>query len=207
MKPFFIISAALMILSFQVKAQTLDTEALSKINPAVQRQVFEVAQFVKLSGNQQLELAKAFETQNTRFIEIIKLNEGVMTVQGKNQLTKMHEKALEKVMTKEQLEEYYRGLYNDEASKEANDITDMLMKKYNLTDQNGKFIRIAFYAIGLESRVIQKMMGDQPKKAAKKIEELKKYQLNTIEEKGGLRVNPDMTITWVRKFDPNALIK
>ncbi len=51
-------------------------------------------------------------------------------------------------------------------------------------------------------------IADQPKKAAKMIAELRDEQLKSIEEKGGIRVNPDkMTVKVVREFDPNALIK
>ena len=87
-------------------------------------------------------------------------------------------------------------------------IANTLQKKYGLTDQNWKFINVAFYKIALDTRMLKKVMADQPKKAAKMIAELRDEQLKSIEEKGGIRVNPDkMTVKVVREFDPNALIK
>lgn len=200
-------------------AQTLDTEALAKVNPAAARQVYEVAQYVKLSGEQQQQLAKALQKENARFLEIIKQNEGVMTSKGSTQLGKMRDASLASILTPEQLEQYYRGVYNEEADAEGNNVANTLQKRYSLTDQNHKFIRVAFYKIGLETRVINKLMGDAPKKAAKKIKDLQDYYLGTIEEKGGLRVNAvdkggkftanpeQMTITWLREFNPNTLRK
>uniref|UniRef100_UPI00260C8CCA hypothetical protein n=1 Tax=uncultured Duncaniella sp. TaxID=2768039 RepID=UPI00260C8CCA len=74
--------------------------------------------------------------------------------------------------------------------------------------QNWKFIRVACYKIALDSRVIKKMMADQPKKAQKKIAELRKAQLKTIEEKGGISIDPDkMTLKVVRPFNPDTLHK
>ena len=94
-----------------------------------------------------------------------------------------------------------------EANSEVISIADRLQKKYDLTDQNWKFIRIAFYKIGLESRVIRKLMADTPKKAEAAIARLREEQLKSIEEKGGIRVNPDMTVVYVREFKADALRK
>lgn len=200
-------------------SQTLDTEALAKVNPAASRQVYEVAQHVKLTAKQQLEFAKALQKENAKFLEIMKQNLGVMTAKGKTQLAKMRDNAISTILDAEQQAQYYRGVFDAEADAEGNRIADTLQKKYNLTDQNWKFIRIAFYKIGLETRVLNKMLADTPKKAAQKIKELRREYLNSIEEKGGLRVNTtdangkeitdpnEMTVTWVRDFDPNALRK
>lgn len=201
-----IISAGLLVMAMPVFAQTLDTKALAKFSPSTQRAAFEVCKNVKLSADQQIALAKAIDKENDFFIKCINDNEGVLTPKGKNQLNRMREKTLNDILDQEQLAQYYRGVYDAEADAEGNAIANTLQKKYNLTDQNWKFIRVAFYKIALDSRVIRKMMADQPKKANKKIDELKKYYLKTIEEKGGLSVGPEtMTITWLRDFDPDKL--
>lgn len=201
-----IISAGLLVMAMPVFAQTLDTKALAKFSPATQRAAFEVCKNVKLSADQQIALAKAIDKENDIFIKCINDNEGVLTPKGKNQLNRMREKTLNDILDQEQLAQYYRGVYDAEADAEGNAVANTLQKKYNLTDQNWKFIRVAFYKIALDSRVIRKMMADQPKKANKKIDELKKYYLKTIEEKGGLSVDPEtMTITWLRDFDPDKL--
>lgn len=203
-----IISTLLILFSVPVFAQTLDTEALAKFSPSTQRDVFEVSGLVKLTPEQQVKLAKAIEKENAKFLDIVKDNEGILTVKGRNQLAKMRENTLSTLLSDEQLQQYYRGVFDKEADAEGNAIANGLQKKYNLTDQNWKFIRVACYKIALESRVIKKMMADQPKKAQKKIADLRVEWLKTIEEKGGIAINPDdMTLTCTREFNPNTLHK
>lgn len=208
MKLNFFILIFSVLLTSPLFAQTLDTGALEKFPDAIKRDVFEVATHVKLSGKQQVALAKAIQKENARMIELIKANDGVLPTKGKNQIAKMRDNAVKEILSNEQQEQYYRGIYNSAADAEGNALADALQKKYDLTDQNWKFIRVAWYKHNLDSRVIRKMMADQPKKADKKIAESKKYWLNTIEEKGGIRVDPDaMTVTVTRPFDPNSLHK
>ena len=204
----FYISTLVLLFSAPVWAQTLDTDALAQFPSSVQRDVFEVSSKVKLTGEQQVQLAKAIEKENDKMIESIKANEGVLTTKGRNQIAKQRDKALQTILSTDQLEQYYRGVYDAAADAEGNALANALQKKYNLTDQNWKFIRVAWYKYNLDSRVIRKMMADQPKKADKKIAEMKQYWLNTIEEKGGIRVDPDaMTVEVTRPFDPNRLHK
>ncbi len=208
MKLSYILSAAFLFSASALSAQTLDTKALAQFPTSTQRAAYEVCKNVKLTAEQQVKLAKAIEAENEAFLKIINANEGVMVPKGKNQLTKMREKALAEIMDQEQLEQYYRGVYDAEADAEGNAIANKLQQKYNLTDQNWKFIRVAMYKIGLESRVIKKLMADQPKKANKQIEDLTKYYLGTIEEKGDIRIDPKkMTVTFLKEFDPNNLHK
>ena len=204
----FYISTLVLFFSAPIWAQTLDTDALAKFPSAIQRDVFEVASKVKLTGDQQVQLAKAIKKENDNMIESIKANEGVLTKKGRNQIAKQRDKALQNILSTDQLEQYYRGVYDAEADAAGNALANALQKKYDLTDQNWKFIRVAWYKYNLDSRVIRKMMADQPKKADKKIAEMKKYWLDTIEQKGGIRVNPDaMTVEVTRPFDPNHLHK
>ncbi len=201
-----IISTITLFFSLPVCAQTLDTKALEKFSPAVQRDVFEVSMYAKLTGEQQVKLARALQKENQKFIDIVKENEGVLTVKGRNQLAKMRDNTLVSILSEDQLQQYYRGIFNAEADAEGNAIANALQKKYSLTDQNWKFIRVACYKIALDSRVIKKMMADQPKKAQKKIAELRETQLKSIEEKGGISINPDnLTLTYTREFNPNTL--
>lgn len=203
-----IISTLTILFSVPVFAQTLDTEALAKFSPSTQRDVFEVSSLAKLTAEQQVKLAKAIEKENAKFLDIVKANEGILTVKGRNQLAKMRENTLSTLLSDDQLQQYYRGVFDKEADAEGNAIANGLQKKYNLTDQNWKFIRVACYKIALESRVIKKMMADQPKKAQKKIADLRAEWLKTIEEKGGIAINPDdMTLTYTREFNPNTLHK
>lgn len=189
------------------QAQTLDVAALKGVSPAVMRQVYEISRNVKLTGEQQLKLAHGIEKENKYFLQDIAESDGMLSVRGAQKLAKMRDQMLADVLSEDELAQYYRGYFDKEADAEGQKVANELRSRYALTDQNWKFIRIAFYKIGLESRVISKMMADQPKKAAKRIEEIKREYLTSIEEKGGLRVNPDMTITWVREFNPNALRK
>lgn len=206
LKLFF--STLFLLIASPLFAQTLDTEALAKFSPSTQRDVFEVSSLCKLTADQQVALAKAIEKENKKFIEGIKANDGVLTVKTRNQINKMRDTTLASILSTDQLEQYYRGVYDAAADAEGNALANALQKKYDLTDQNWKFIRVAWYKYNLDSRVIKKMMADQPKKAQKKIDELRKYWLDTIEEKGGIRVNPDdMTVVYTREFNPNTLRK
>lgn len=200
--------ATLLIISFctSLNAQTLDTDALKNFPPSVAREVFEVARYVKLTGAEQAALAEAFVKEDEAFVAAVAADGGILSVKAQRKLENMRDKTLARVLDKEQLAQYYRGVFDAEALAEGNRVADKFRKEYNITDQNWKFIRIAYYKIGLESRVINKM---EPNAAAakKKIAELKKKELATIEAKGGIRINDDMTLTVVKPFDPNALHK
>lgn len=201
-----IISTFVIFFAIPAVAQTLDTEALVKFSPSILRDVFEVSCHTKLSADQQVRLAQEIEKENLRFLEIVKANDGVMTVKGRNQIAKMRDNALAALLSEDQLKQYYRGVFNAEADAEGNALANRLQKKYDLTDQNWKFIRVAWYKYALDSRVIRKMMADQPRKAAKMIADLRKEQLKTIEDKGGIRVDPDrMTVEFIKEFNPDRL--
>lgn len=190
-----------------IYAQTLDTDALKSFSPSTVREVFEICRYVKLTAPQQIKLAEAIDSENEEFVSLIAADNGVMSVKTRNRMRKLRDNALASILDQEQLAQYYRGVYDAEANAEGISIADRLQKKYGLTDQNWKFIRIAFYKIGLESRVIRKLMADTPKKAEAAIARLREEQLKTIEEKGGIRVNPDMTVVYIREFKPEALRK
>lgn len=191
-----------------LSAQTLDVDALGAYHPSTVREVFAVSRYVKLDAAQQRALASAFEREDSVFVARVKADGGILSVKGNRELQKMHDRAIARVLDGEQLEQYYRGVFDKEADAEGIAVANRLQKKYGLTDQNWKFIRIAFYKIGLDSRVINKLMADQPAKARKKIEALRSEMLASIEAKGGIRVNPEgTTVTVVKPFDPNSLHK
>ena len=207
MKNIYIFAAILFsCICGSVSAQTLDVVALKSFPPSVVREVFEIARYVKLDGDTQIALAEAFENEDAAFVKAVEADGGILSVKATRRLAKMRERALADILSDEQLQQYYRGIFDAEALAEGNAVADKLRKKYKLTDQNWRFIRIAFYKIGLESRVINKLAAS-PAEAKKKIAALRKEQLATIEEKGGIRVNDDMTVTVVRPFDPNTLHK
>ena len=208
MKKLSIVFATLFIaLCQQAAAQTLDTGALRDFSPSTVRETFEVCRYAKLTPDQQVSLARAIDDENALFVKMIAGNNGVLAVRDRNRLAKMRDNTLRRLLDDETLLQYYRGLYDAEAMAEGTGIANDLQKKYNLTDQNWKFIRIAFYKIALDSCVIRRMMADTPAKARKEIERIRREQLKTIEEKGGIRVNDDMTVDVVRPFDPVALRK
>ena len=202
-----IIGALLLSATVSIYAQTLDTDALKSFSPSTVREVFEICRYVKLTAPQQIKLAEAIDSENEEFVSLIAADNGVMSVKTRNRMRKLRDNALASILDQEQLAQYYRGVYDAEANAEGISIADRLQKKFDLTDQNWKFIRIAFYKIGLESRVIRKLMADTPKKAEAAIARLREEQLKTIEEKGGIRVNPDMTVVYIREFKPEALRK
>ena len=203
------IATALTILGLcaQANAQTINTESLSKFNPSTVRETYEVCRHVNLTAEQQIKLAKAIEADNKAYVAALSENNGLIHPKAEKKFQKSRDKALAKVLDEEQLKQYYRGIYNAEALAEGNAVASKLRKQYGLTDQNWKFIRNAFHKIGLESRVLRRVMADNPGKAEKAIAKLRAQQLDDIEQRGGIRINDDMTLTVTREFDPNALRK
>lgn len=209
MKNLIYVAAFILISAFaRVSAQTLDVAALEGFNPSTVVRVYDVSRYVKLDAGQQKALAAAIEKADAKEVAMIKAADGVLTTADSRKVEKQRHKMLAGILSTEQMEQYYRGVFDSEADAEGIAVANRLQKKYNLTDQNWKFIRIAFYKIALDSRVINAMMADQPAKAKKKIEKLREEQLATIEAKGGIRVNPaGTTVTVIKPFDPNTLHK
>lgn len=209
MKNLIYVAAFILISAFaRVSAQTLDVAALEGFSPSTVVRVYDVSRYVKLDAGQQKALAAAIEKADAKEVAMIKAADGVLTTADSRKVEKQRHKMLAGILSTEQMEQYYRGVFDSEADAEGIAVANRLQKKYNLTDQNWKFIRIAFYKIALDSRVINAMMADQPAKAKKKIEKLREEQLATIEAKGGIRVNPaGTTVTVIKPFDPNTLHK
>ena len=209
MKNLIYVAAFILISAFaRVSAQTLDVAALEGFSPSTVVRVYDVSRYVKLDAGQQKALAAAIEKADAKEMAMIKAADGVLTTADSRKVEKQRHKMLAGILSTEQMEQYYRGVFDSEADAEGIAVANRLQKKYNLTDQNWKFIRIAFYKIALDSRVINAMMADQPAKAKKKIEKLREEQLATIEAKGGIRVNPaGTTVTVIKPFDPNTLHK
>jgi len=204
----YVFALAALFFSFGTHAQTLDTEALKDYDPSLVRRVWEVARYVKLDAAQQQQLARAFASEDSCFVAMLAGDGGIQSVRSRNRIQKMYDNSIAALLDEEQLNQYYRGVYDTEANAEGIATANRLQKQYNLTDQNWKFIRIAFYKIGLERRVIRKLLADKPKEAARRIAKIQKEQLATIEAKGGIRVDAEgTTVTVVRPFDPNALYK
>ena len=209
MKKLIYVAAFILISAFaRVSAQTLDVAALEGFSPSTVVRVYDVSRYVKLDAGQQKALAAAIEKADAKEVAMIKAADGVLITADSRKVEKQRHKMLAGILSTEQMEQYYRGVFDSEADAEGIAVANRLQKKYNLTDQNWKFIRIAFYKIALDSRVINAMMADQPAKAKKKIEKLREEQLATIEAKGGIRVNPaGTTVTVIKPFDPNTLHK
>lgn len=209
MKKLIYVAAFILISAFaRVSAQTLDVAALEGFSPSTVVRVYDVSRYVKLDAGQQKAHAAAIEKADAKEVAMIKAADGVLTTADSRKVEKQRHKMLAGILSTEQMEQYYRGVFDSEADAEGIAVANRLQKKYNLTDQNWKFIRIAFYKIALDSRVINAMMADQPAKAKKKIEKLREEQLATIEAKGGIRVNPaGTTVTVIKPFDPNTLHK
>ncbi|MGM9853438.1 MAG: hypothetical protein ACI30N_05680 [Muribaculaceae bacterium] len=209
MKKIIYVAAFILVsLLTRVSAQTLDVDALEGFSPSTVVRVYEVSRYVKLDAAQQKALAAAIEKADAKEVAMIKAADGVLTTADSRKVAKQRHKMLAGILSTGQMEQYYRGVFDREADAEGIAVADRLQKKYKLTDQNWKFIRIAFYKIALDSRVINAMMADQPAKAKKKIEKLREEQLATIEAKGGIRVNPaGTTVTVIKPFDPNTLHK
>lgn len=199
-------AAVLAIAPAGAVAQTMDCQALESFSPAVQRAAYDVCGRVSLDAGKQVEIARMIEQADAMFVKLIAADNGVLSVKSRNQLDRFRTRELKRILSADELMQYYRGVYDAEADAETSAIADRLQRKYGLTDQNWKFIRVALYKIALDTRMLRKVYADQPKVAAKKIDELRKTQLRSITEKGGLEVDPEeMTVRVVRPFDPNSL--
>ena len=199
-------AAVLAMSSGSVVAQTLDCEALKSFSPSIQRAAYDVCGRVCLDAGRQVEIARMEEKADAMFVKLIKADNGVLSSKSKNQLERFRTKELKRILSTDELMQYYRGVYDAEADAETSVIANKLQRKYGLTDQNWKFIRVALYKIALDSRMLKKVYADQPKVAASKIAELRSEQLRSIAEKGGIEVDPEeMTVTVVRPFEPNSL--
>lgn len=187
-------------------AQTMNCETVANYPASIQRKVFEVCRHVNLSDDQQLQIAALALKEDSLFVDLVRADGGLLTNKSRNKLDKVKSSGLAKIMSPDQLKQYYRGVYDAEALAEADRIANFFRSHYNLTDQNWKFIRIAMYKIGLDSRMIKKVYASEPKKAQKMIEKLRKEQLQTIVDKGGIEINPEtMELRQLVPFDPNAL--
>lgn len=209
MYPRYILIISLLISSaVGASAQRIDIHALSGFSPSLVTETYQICQYVSLTPIQQRELAEAYDKVDREIVSAIESNEGFLSDASRKRTDKMRETALREILTHDQLCQYYRAVYNAEAVAEGVAMANTLQKKYNLTDQNWKFIRNAFHKIGLESRVIKKVMESEPKKANAAIERLRAEQLQDIEDRGGIRVDPKkMTVEIIRPFNKHALRK
>lgn len=195
-----------LMMAVEAKCQTIDCDALKDLPAGVIRDVHEIGRHVNLSAEKQLQVAKMVMENDSLFAALISKDGGVLTNKSRNAVDRHASRRLAQILTSEELEQYYRGVFDAEANAEGIRVANTLQKKYKLTDQNWKFIRIAFYKIALEEKVVGKVMADKPKEAKKRLDETRKYYLDTIEKKGGIRVNAaGTTVTEVVPFDANAL--
>lgn len=198
----FILSA----MAFSANAQRVDLQALKDFDASTVRDVHEVCQHVSITPQQQVDLAKKFQKENEQFVEMVRNDEGYLELRNARKLNKMHDRAIAQVLDGEQLAQYYRGVYSDQAQTEGHAVANRLQAMYHLTDQNTKFIRNALFKLALESKVLRKTMAEQPAKAEKMIKKLCADLLDDIEQRGGIRVDPDaMTVEYTREFNPNTL--
>lgn len=185
-------------------SQTTDCSAIKDFSPALQVQTAEVCRYVCLTSDQQVSLAKGIQKYDKAYVKALNADSGLLTSKSAKKLEKSWVEMLRSVMTEQQVQQYYRGLFDSEANAEGIKIANALQKKYGLTDQNWKFIRIAMYKLALEQRVANKLI--EGKEAKKHVAKLKKDLLQTIVDKGGISVDPDaMTVTVICEFDPNHL--
>lgn len=194
------------IFAGMTQAQTIDCEALSKFSPAVIRATYDICRYTHLDPQQQVAVARFTEAENKKYAKMLKADGGLLTNQSTAKLAKFRATQLAKIMDAEQLEQYYSSMYDEAAKTEADQLTNYLKEKYDLTDQNCKFIRVSMYEYGIKSRVTHTMMADKPKQAKQEIAKMKAHYLQVIEDKGGIRIDPDeRTVTVVRPFNATAL--
>lgn len=193
-----ILAAALAFAGISAAAQTVDTKALEGFSPSIIKETYEICVLAPVEPAKQVLIAQALEKEDAAAAAMLAENGGFLTAKNKTALTAMRDDALAEILSQEQLEQYYRGIFNAEAVADGVKMRDHVASNMQIGYQDGKFINFCFYKIGLEKRVLAKLMKGQPEKAKKAIDKMTAEQLATLEKKSGLRMTPEGDCTRVR---------
>lgn len=171
--------------------QTVDVSALKQFEPSVVKATYDICAMTPVAVSQQVDLARAIQNENMQALELLDANGGFLSNKDKIKLGQMRDDALAAILSPDQLAQYYRGVYNAEAQAEGVKMRDHVASQMSIGYQDGKFINFCFYKIGLEKRVIAKLMKATPAKAKEATDKMMREQLAVLESKSGLRITPD----------------
>ncbi|MFA5848404.1 MAG: hypothetical protein WC833_00850 [Bacteroidales bacterium] len=184
-------------------AQTVSGKILDSFNPSTVRNVYEIIIHVPLDEAKQLALAKLIEEEDAYFVKILR-KEIYISIPSGNALKKLHDVNLKKVLSDEELDQYYRGLCDDQAEAKAVEIREKTKVLLNTSYEEGKFVFASFYKIFLLSDVAKIKYAGQPKVLESEINRITEDELNVLREKCGISFDKNLNATRVWKFKTNT---
>lgn len=187
-------------------AQSASAKMVDSFNPSTVRNVYEIIRYVPLTESKQIELAKLIEQEDVYFAKQLK-EEQVISTKTKNQLTKIRKENLQKILSEQELDQYYRGISDIDAEAMAADVRDKVKIQLKASYQEGKFIYASFYKIFLESKVAQIKYADKPKQLEVLLKKIKDDELKVLLDKSGLSVDDNYIAKRVWTFKPNTPLR
>ena len=185
------------------KAQTVSVKIIDSFNPSTVRNVYEIIRYIPLDESKQLAIAKLIEEEDSFFVRKLK-EEVVISVPTAQVLKKLRDENLKKVLTEQELDQYYRGISDNDAEAMAIDIREKTKAQLGTSYEEGKYIFASFYKIFLESKVAQIKYSDKPKVLENILKEIKESELKVLLEKCGISVDENYVATRVWKFKQNT---
>ncbi len=184
-------------------AQTVSGKVTDSFNPSTVRKVYEIIIHVPLDEAKQLALAKLAEEEDAHFVNILR-KEIYISIPSANALKKLHEENLRKVLSDEELDQYYRGICDDQAEAKAVEIREKTKVHLNTSYEEGKFVFASFYKIFLLSEVAKIKYAGQPKILESEINRITEDELNVLREKCGISFDKNLNASRVWTFLKNT---
>ena len=137
-----------------INAQTISAKIIDSFHPSTVRNVYEIIRHVPLEESKQLSLAKLIEEEDAFFVKKLK-EEIVISIPTAQVIKMLRDENLKKVLSEKELEQYYRGICDEEAEAMAVDVREKTKAQLGTSYEEGKYIFASFYKIFLESKVAQ----------------------------------------------------
>lgn len=187
-------------------AQSASGKLIDSFNPSIVRNVYEIIKYIPLTEEKQIALAKLIAEEDVIFAKKLKEEKVISTI-AQNALTKLRKDNLQKILTEQELDQYYRGISDKEAEAMAADVRDKVKIQLKASYQESKFIYASFYKIYLESKVAEIKYADKPKILESVLKKIKDDELKVLMEKSGLSVDENLIAKRVWTFKPNTPLR
>ncbi len=189
-----------------LNAQTVSVKIIDSFNPSTVRNVYGIIRYVPLEEGKQLRLAKLIEQEDSIFVKKLK-DEVIISVPTELFLKNLRVQNLKKVLSEDELDQYYKGISNDEAEAEATEVREKIKAQFGTNYEEGKYIFAAFYKIFLYSKVAEIKYSDKPKILAAQLKKIREDELAILLEKCGISVDDNLIATRVWKFKQNTPLR
>jgi hypothetical protein len=193
-------------LSGTIKAQTVSTKVIDSFNPSTVKNVYEIIRYVPLSEEKQMALARLIEEEDALFVQKLR-KEVVISVPTANELKKLREDNLHKVLSDSEMDQYYRGISNIEAEAMAANVRDKVKDQLGANYSEGKFVYASFYKIYLESKVAELKFAGKPKVIEAKLRQIWEDEMSVLVEKCGITLDKNLVAKRVWQFKPNTPLR